>query len=213
MLSQIRAKANEEYAAAEKAKTNRTESLDRSILKDLSLPKFTESRCACCLDSRPAPTESSTQPSGTKLSADEDMVYCVTCDTVTETIGGPSYAATTATAMRGEEEEGPAAQSATDDDVDREPDSSPSSESPVLGDNAVVPEECKDSEVSEESEENNLATGATGAEVLCRNFRELLWYWQEYYLRRGRDRLSIEFSVHLPFRYWQSVVGKSFSII
>lgn len=40
------------------------------------------------------------------------------------------------------------------------------------------------------------------------NFRELLWFWQEYYLRRGRDRLSIEFSSHIPFSFWRKVVGK-----
>ena len=47
-----------------------------------------------------------------------------------------------------------------------------------------------------------------GAAALCKNFRELLWYWQEYYLRRGRDRLSIEFSTHIPFRYWHAIVGE-----
>jgi hypothetical protein len=41
------------------------------------------------------------------------------------------------------------------------------------------------------------------------NFRELLWYWREYYLRRGRDRLSIEFSSHIPFFQWNSLVGKT----
>jgi hypothetical protein len=38
------------------------------------------------------------------------------------------------------------------------------------------------------------------------NFRELLWYWKEYYLRRGRDRLSIEFSSHIPFFHWHNLV-------
>ena len=46
-----------------------------------------------------------------------------------------------------------------------------------------------------------------------RNMRELLWYWQEYYLRRGRDRLSVEFSVHIPFRYWMELVGNTFYIL
>jgi hypothetical protein len=41
------------------------------------------------------------------------------------------------------------------------------------------------------------------------NFRELLWYWREYYLRRGRDRLSIEFSSHIPFHHWSELVGKT----
>jgi hypothetical protein len=46
------------------------------------------------------------------------------------------------------------------------------------------------------------------AERLMVNFRELLWYWREYYLRRGRDRLSIEFSSHIPFFQWNQLVGK-----
>ena len=44
------------------------------------------------------------------------------------------------------------------------------------------------------------------------NFRELLWYWREYYLRRGRDRLSLEFSTHIPFAKWLEFVG-SYDII
>lgn len=47
-----------------------------------------------------------------------------------------------------------------------------------------------------------------GALLVMRNFRELLWYWREYYLRRGRDRLSIEFSSHVPFEQWQRLVGE-----
>mgnify|MGYP003385499539 CR=1 FL=1 len=43
------------------------------------------------------------------------------------------------------------------------------------------------------------------------NFRELLWYWSEYYQRRGRDRLSLEFSSHIRFEEWHSLVGKSLS--
>ena len=38
------------------------------------------------------------------------------------------------------------------------------------------------------------------------NFRELLCFWKEYYLRRGRDRLSLEFSTHIPFKHWLFVV-------
>jgi hypothetical protein len=47
------------------------------------------------------------------------------------------------------------------------------------------------------------------SELLMVNFRELLWYWKEYYLRRGRDRLSIEFSSHAPFHKWIELVGTS----
>ena len=39
-----------------------------------------------------------------------------------------------------------------------------------------------------------------------RNFRELLWFWTEYYTHRGRDRLSLEFSSHLRFQEWNNVV-------
>jgi len=59
-------------------------------------------------------------------------------------------------------------------------------------------------EEEEEEEEEELS----GGELVMRNFRELLWYWKEYYLRRGRDRLSIEFSSHIPFHYWLQIVGK-----
>jgi hypothetical protein len=42
---------------------------------------------------------------------------------------------------------------------------------------------------------------------VLRNFRELLWFWSEYYAHRGRDRLSLEFSSHLRFQEWKSVVS------
>jgi hypothetical protein len=41
---------------------------------------------------------------------------------------------------------------------------------------------------------------------VLRNFRELLWFWSEYYTHRGRDRLSLEFSSHLRFQEWYKVV-------
>jgi len=40
-----------------------------------------------------------------------------------------------------------------------------------------------------------------------RNFREVLWFWTEYYTHRGRDRLSLEFSSHIRFSEWNSVVS------
>ncbi len=52
------------------------------------------------------------------------------------------------------------------------------------------------------------ALNGPGALLVMRNFRELLWYWREYYLRRGRDRLSIEFSSHVPFADWERLVGE-----
>lgn len=41
----------------------------------------------------------------------------------------------------------------------------------------------------------------------ARNFRELIWFWSEYYSHRGRDRLSLEFSSHLRFQEWKNVVS------
>lgn len=51
-------------------------------------------------------------------------------------------------------------------------------------------------------------TEGFGAKIVMINFRRLLWYWSEYYLRRGRDRLSVEFSSHIPFKHWNDLVGK-----
>ena len=42
---------------------------------------------------------------------------------------------------------------------------------------------------------------------VMRNFREVLWFWFEYYTHRGRDRLSLEFSSHLRFQEWIEVVS------
>jgi hypothetical protein len=42
---------------------------------------------------------------------------------------------------------------------------------------------------------------------VMRNFREVLWFWMEYYTHRGRDRLSLEFSSHLRFQEWIEVVS------
>eukprot|EP00980_Cylindrotheca_fusiformis_P008573 scaffold1820_cov129-Cylindrotheca_fusiformis.AAC.14 len=41
---------------------------------------------------------------------------------------------------------------------------------------------------------------------VMRNFREVLWFWIEYYTHRGRDRLSLEYSSHLRFQEWVEVV-------
>ena len=38
------------------------------------------------------------------------------------------------------------------------------------------------------------------------NFRQVLWFWVEYYTHRGRDRLSLEYSSHLRYDDWISVV-------
>jgi hypothetical protein len=41
---------------------------------------------------------------------------------------------------------------------------------------------------------------------VIRNFREVIWFWKEYYAHRGRDRLSLEFSSHLRFQEWNHVI-------
>jgi hypothetical protein len=40
------------------------------------------------------------------------------------------------------------------------------------------------------------------------NFRQLLWFWNQYYSHRGRDRLSLEFSSRFRFEEWHDVVAK-----
>lgn len=56
------------------------------------------------------------------------------------------------------------------------------------------------------------AAGSDGDELaqdgptVLRGFRRLLWFWGEYYLRGGRDRLSLEFSTHVKFWAWKRVV-------
>jgi len=42
---------------------------------------------------------------------------------------------------------------------------------------------------------------------VMRNFREVLWFWMEYYTHRGRDRLSLEFSSRIRFQEWNHVVS------
>jgi hypothetical protein len=46
-----------------------------------------------------------------------------------------------------------------------------------------------------------------GRNDILRSFREVLWFWNEYYAHRGRDRLSLEFSSHLRFQEWMEVVS------
>ncbi|ETV99296.1 hypothetical protein H310_08028 [Aphanomyces invadans] len=42
---------------------------------------------------------------------------------------------------------------------------------------------------------------------LCLNFRTLLWFWIQYYIPRGRDRLSLEHSSDMKFKEWYHVVA------
>jgi hypothetical protein len=59
-----------------------------------------------------------------------------------------------------------------------------------------------DGDISDTPCENNLV----GGEALMLNFRRLLWFWREFYLRRGRDRLSLEYTTHVPFKFFQNLV-------
>lgn len=43
-------------------------------------------------------------------------------------------------------------------------------------------------------------------ETVLQGFRRLLWFWEEYYMRGGRDRLSLEFSTHVKFWAWKRVI-------
>ena len=62
--------------------------------------------------------------------------------------------------------------------------------------------------VGEESEEEAERRRERGDKDLLTNFRELCFFWKEYYTHRGRDRLSIEFSSHIRFAEWQNLVVK-----
>ena len=58
----------------------------------------------------------------------------------------------------------------------------------------------------------SFAIGGTSNEIgdrndVMRNFREVLWFWIEYYTHRGRDRLSLEFSSYMRFQEWIEVVS------
>ena len=61
------------------------------------------------------------------------------------------------------------------------------------------------------SRDQSSSTRRTGGEIgnrhdIMQNFREVLWFWIEYYTHRGRDRLSLEFSSRLRFHEWMEVV-------
>ena len=40
------------------------------------------------------------------------------------------------------------------------------------------------------------------------NFRKLLWFWQQYYLNRGRDCHALEFSSRVGFKEWMDLVQR-----
>jgi Protein of unknown function (DUF3689) len=52
---------------------------------------------------------------------------------------------------------------------------------------------------------HRISTGTACHQILY-NFREVLWFWVEYYTHRGRDRLSLEYSSRLRYDDWISVV-------
>jgi hypothetical protein len=63
-------------------------------------------------------------------------------------------------------------------------------------------DKCKSDDIGSGSNEQTIEETRDKDNVWFQNFRELLFYWQEYYMRRGRDRLSLEFSTNIPFRVW-----------
>lgn len=67
---------------------------------------------------------------------------------------------------------------------------------------------CKPYQRSKDSLDGSKEACETQDPELFLNFRELLWYWGEYYLRRGRDRLSLEFSSRILYSEWKYVVGE-----
>ena len=66
---------------------------------------------------------------------------------------------------------------------------------------------CTNDEPSSEASESGSEVLSRGKIDVVSNFRELLWFWKEYYVHRGRDRISIEFSSHLHFNEWRNVVN------
>jgi Trpc4-associated protein len=67
---------------------------------------------------------------------------------------------------------------------------------------------CEGSDIAQEGgqeEEPKTGPPRSGSEILA-NFRQLLWFWQEYYMHRGRDRLGVEFNSHINFHEWKSLV-------
>ncbi len=43
------------------------------------------------------------------------------------------------------------------------------------------------------------------------NFRELLWFWQQYYACRAHDAYSLEVSSQIPFQEWFTTVKALYS--
>jgi hypothetical protein len=65
---------------------------------------------------------------------------------------------------------------------------------------------CRQSGIEGLTLELDAIRGAEDGEATLANFRRLLWFWSEYYEKRGRDRLSLEFSSHVPFLEWRNLV-------
>ncbi len=51
----------------------------------------------------------------------------------------------------------------------------------------------------------NIRSSPRGDNTL-KGFYALLFFWREYYGKRGRDRINLEFSSHVPFSEWLEVV-------
>jgi Trpc4-associated protein len=55
----------------------------------------------------------------------------------------------------------------------------------------------------EKAYEQNLGQAALPSSISS-NFQKLLWFWHEYYLLRGKDCMSLEFTSQIPFSEWMA---------
>lgn len=200
-LEAIKQRANEELSAAHSG-TSQDDALHIFLLtqsaeKAPTSPKKAVTSKRCCAKCAPPASDSltSTDSANNRDDALLSGGFCMDCSIVANLAPFPPSSPSTSTSLR--------LQSLN---VMDEPPSPPTDSS--VGSAAHTPTPLADAPTGESATPSPTAVSRTGAEVICRNFRELLWYWQEYYLRRGRDRLSIEFSVHIPFQYWRSIVGE-----
>lgn len=90
------------------------------------------------------------------------------------------------------------------DDIDGEKDSRPSiaSRSSTFQSSSSSNKQRRSSGDAASDQDSPPQDGPT----VLRGFRRLLWFWGEYYLRGGRDRLSLEFSTHVKFWAWKRVI-------
>lgn len=214
-LEEVRQRANEEFALALKG-TSQDDALHTYLLTQQGDASSSDRVSATprsskrCCDKCAQPAAESTNPATSSAAEDtwSSGGFCMDCSIVANLPSPPStpFTAVSLADRLGNLDAQASVQSplplAITTPSPQKVRSSTSTTSPQTAACATV-----EGDTSPQSTSTSTAA-RTGAEVVCHNFRELLWYWHEYYLRRGRDRLSIEFSAHIPFRYWRSIVGK-----